>query len=123
MDLQSSSKAMVFAQKSQMYSDLPKSILCMPIYNGQRQVIGVAQLINKVRMQKVVTGNCFKLPHAHVHLIMCMPTLCIFRVINTFEAFAIFCGLGIHNTQLYEGACKYCTAHTPKQRKPKILTF
>lgn len=26
--------------------------------------------------------------------------------VNTFEAFAIFCGLGIHNTQLYEGACK-----------------
>lgn len=51
MDLQSSSKAMVFAQKSQMYNDLPKSILCMPIYNGQRQVIGVAQLINKVRIE------------------------------------------------------------------------
>ena len=30
-------------------SNLPKSILCMPIYNGQRQVIGVAQLINKVK--------------------------------------------------------------------------
>ena len=26
-----------------------KSILCMPIVNGQRSVIGVAQLINKVR--------------------------------------------------------------------------
>lgn len=49
MDLQSSSNAMVFAQDSRMYTDLPKSILCMPIYNGQRQVIGVAQLINKVR--------------------------------------------------------------------------
>lgn len=23
-----------------------------------------------------------------------------------FEAFAIFCGLGIHNTQMYENACK-----------------
>lgn len=26
-----------------------RSILCMPIVNGQRSVIGVAQLINKVR--------------------------------------------------------------------------
>ena len=29
------------------------------------------------------------------------------RVINLFfQAFAIFCGLGIHNCQLYEGVCK-----------------
>lgn len=26
--------------------------------------------------------------------------------ISIFEAFAIFCGLGIHNTQMYESACK-----------------
>lgn len=26
--------------------------------------------------------------------------------ISIFEAFAIFCGLGIHNTQMYENACK-----------------
>lgn len=30
-----------------------KSILCMPIANGQRTVIGVAQLINKVISQRV----------------------------------------------------------------------
>lgn len=29
--------------------------------------------------------------------------------VATFEAFAIFCGLGIHNTQMYESACKYMT--------------
>lgn len=28
--------------------DLARNILCMPIYNGQKSVIGVAQLINKV---------------------------------------------------------------------------
>lgn len=28
---------------------LTKSILCMPISNGQKTLIGVAQLINKVR--------------------------------------------------------------------------
>lgn len=27
--------------------------------------------------------------------------------VATFEAFAIFCGLGIHNTQMYESACEY----------------
>ena len=27
---------------------VPKTMLCLPIYNGQRDVIGVAQLINKV---------------------------------------------------------------------------
>lgn len=26
--------------------------------------------------------------------------------VSLFEAFAIFCGLGIHNTQMYENACK-----------------
>lgn len=52
MDLASSTNAVVFAQDSDIYDALPKSILCMPIYNGQRQVIGVAQLINKVRENK-----------------------------------------------------------------------
>lgn len=27
--------------------------------------------------------------------------------VSIFEAFAIFCGLGIHNTQMYENACKF----------------
>lgn len=26
--------------------------------------------------------------------------------ISLFEAFGIFCGIGIHNTKVYEGACK-----------------
>lgn len=26
--------------------------------------------------------------------------------VSIIEAFAIFCGLGIHNTQMYENACK-----------------
>ncbi|XP_025415824.1 cGMP-specific 3',5'-cyclic phosphodiesterase isoform X1 [Sipha flava] len=60
-----------------------RSILCMPILNGKKDVIGVAQLINKD------TGFPF--------------TDCD---VATFEAFAIFCGLGIHNTQMYESACK-----------------
>ncbi|CAH1122354.1 unnamed protein product [Ceutorhynchus assimilis] len=59
------------------------TILCMPIINGQRNLIGVAQLINKEN------GAPF--------------TDCD---VSLFEAFAIFCGLGIHNTQMYENACK-----------------
>ncbi|KAL0277369.1 UNVERIFIED_CONTAM: hypothetical protein PYX00_004686 [Menopon gallinae] len=64
-------------------SFLTKSILCMPIVNGQKTVIGVAQLINKT------SGQPFADPD-----------------VSIFEAFAIFCGLGIHNTQMYENACK-----------------
>ncbi|XP_012288226.1 cGMP-specific 3',5'-cyclic phosphodiesterase [Orussus abietinus] len=64
-------------------NELIRSILCMPIVNGQRTVIGVAQLINKDN------GTSFTDPD-----------------VTIFEAFAIFCGLGIHNTQMYESACK-----------------
>lgn len=60
-----------------------RTLLCMPIINGQKTLIGVAQLINKAN------GTPF--------------TDCD---VSLFEAFAIFCGLGIHNTQMYENACK-----------------
>ncbi|XP_041449504.1 cGMP-specific 3',5'-cyclic phosphodiesterase isoform X2 [Drosophila obscura] len=63
--------------------DSTQAILCMPIVNAQKTVIGVAQLINKAN------GVPFTESDASI-----------------FEAFAIFCGLGIHNTQMYENACK-----------------
>nr|Q298P4.3 RecName: Full=cGMP-specific 3',5'-cyclic phosphodiesterase; Flags: Precursor [Drosophila pseudoobscura pseudoobscura] len=63
--------------------DSTQAILCMPIVNAQKVVIGVAQLINKAN------GVPFTESDASI-----------------FEAFAIFCGLGIHNTQMYENACK-----------------
>ncbi|EDW97571.1 cGMP-specific 3',5'-cyclic phosphodiesterase [Drosophila yakuba] len=63
--------------------DSTQAILCMPIMNAQKKVIGVAQLINKAN------GVPFTESDASI-----------------FEAFAIFCGLGIHNTQMYENACK-----------------
>ncbi|XP_023167365.2 cGMP-specific 3',5'-cyclic phosphodiesterase [Drosophila hydei] len=63
--------------------DSTHAILCMPIVNAQKTVIGVAQLINKAN------GLPFTESDASI-----------------FEAFAIFCGLGIHNTQMYENACK-----------------
>ncbi|VDI73320.1 Hypothetical predicted protein [Mytilus galloprovincialis] len=60
-----------------------KSVLCMPIYNSDKKIIGVTQLINKIN------GNPFNESDA-----------------NTIEAFSIFTGLGIHNCQMYENACK-----------------
>jgi len=61
----------------------PRSMLTLPIYNGQNTVIGVAQLTNKVNGKQFDQED-----------------------ISLTEAFAIFCGIGIHNTKTYEAACK-----------------
>ncbi|XP_033121082.1 cGMP-specific 3',5'-cyclic phosphodiesterase-like, partial [Anneissia japonica] len=58
-----------------------KTALCLPIYNNEDVVIGIAQLLNKA------DGRPFTEQDE-----------------TSFEAFAIFCGLGIHNTQMYEKA-------------------
>uniref|UniRef100_T1I6M0 Phosphodiesterase n=1 Tax=Rhodnius prolixus TaxID=13249 RepID=T1I6M0_RHOPR len=58
-----------------------KSILCMPIKNSSGDIIGVIQLINKFD----------DLPFSK-------------NDENFVEAFAIFCGMGIHNTHMYEKA-------------------
>ncbi|XP_060078582.1 cGMP-specific 3',5'-cyclic phosphodiesterase-like isoform X2 [Ylistrum balloti] len=60
-----------------------KSMLCMPIYNSDKKIIGVTQLINKLNGQAFVESDA-----------------------NIIEAFSIFTGLGIHNCQMYENACK-----------------
>ncbi|XP_020283461.1 dual 3',5'-cyclic-AMP and -GMP phosphodiesterase 11 isoform X2 [Pseudomyrmex gracilis] len=57
------------------------TILCMPIKNSSNQIIGVIQLINKL-IDLPFTKNDE----------------------NFVEAFAIFCGMGIHNTHMYEKA-------------------
>ena len=36
---------------------IPKTMLSLPIYNGQRDVIGVAQLINKVILESQCVRN------------------------------------------------------------------
>ncbi|XP_078579750.1 dual 3',5'-cyclic-AMP and -GMP phosphodiesterase 11-like isoform X5 [Branchiostoma floridae x Branchiostoma japonicum] len=60
-----------------------RCILCMPIRNSTRNIIGVMQLVNKVD-----------------------DTIFSKHDENLFEAFAIFCGMGIHNTQMYEKVVK-----------------
>jgi len=61
----------------------PKSMLTIPIVNSQSAVIGVAQLINKLNGQMFDEKDIEKM-----------------------EAFAMFCGIGIHNTKTYESTCK-----------------
>ncbi|XP_063975881.1 dual 3',5'-cyclic-AMP and -GMP phosphodiesterase 11 isoform X3 [Diachasmimorpha longicaudata] len=58
-----------------------RTILCMPIKNSSGQIIGVIQLVNKFD-DLLFTKNDE----------------------NFVEAFAIFCGMGIHNTHMYERA-------------------
>lgn len=60
-----------------------KSILCMPIRNASSRIIGVAQLVNKLNGQPFNKNDE-----------------------NLFEAFAIFSGMGIDNTQMFEKAVK-----------------
>nr|XP_027221501.1 dual 3',5'-cyclic-AMP and -GMP phosphodiesterase 11-like [Penaeus vannamei] len=58
-----------------------RSILCMPIRNTAGKIVGVVQLINKFDNLPFTTNDE-----------------------NFLEAFAIFCGMGIHNTRMYEKA-------------------
>ncbi|KAB0793779.1 hypothetical protein PPYR_13399 [Photinus pyralis] len=58
-----------------------KGVLCMPIKNSMGHIVGVIQLINKFN-DLAFTKNDE----------------------NFVEAFAIFCGMGIHNTHMYERA-------------------
>ncbi|XP_065207520.1 dual 3',5'-cyclic-AMP and -GMP phosphodiesterase 11-like isoform X2 [Planococcus citri] len=58
-----------------------KTILCMPIKNSSGQIIGVIQLVNKFNDLPFTKNDE-----------------------NFVEAFAIFCGMGIHNTHMYEKA-------------------
>lgn len=55
-----------------------KSLLAMPIRNSRYQIIGVATIINKLNGQPFDENDE-----------------------QLFEAFTIFCGLGIHNTIMY----------------------
>nr|CAB3264734.1 dual 3',5'-cyclic-AMP and -GMP phosphodiesterase 11-like [Phallusia mammillata] len=58
-----------------------RSLLCIPIRDSLRQVLGVIQLVNKM-------------PKAGPYFTQ--------SDVQILEAFAIFCGLGISNTRMYE---------------------
>ncbi|CAH1119376.1 unnamed protein product [Phaedon cochleariae] len=65
------------------------TVLCMPIKNSRGKIIGVIQLVNKFDRLPFTKNDE-----------------------NFVEAFAIFCGMGIHNTRMYEDA----TAAMAKQK-------
>ncbi|XP_043922783.1 dual 3',5'-cyclic-AMP and -GMP phosphodiesterase 11A-like [Protopterus annectens] len=56
-----------------------RSVLCVPIWNSNHQIIGVAQILNRLD-RKTFDDTDQRL----------------------FEAFVIFCGLGINNTMMYD---------------------
>ncbi|XP_041485070.1 dual 3',5'-cyclic-AMP and -GMP phosphodiesterase 11-like isoform X2 [Lytechinus variegatus] len=58
-------------------------MLCMPIKNANGAIQGVSLLVNKI------DGSAFNKNDE-----------------DMFEAFAIFCGMGIHNTKMYEKVCR-----------------
>ncbi|CAG0919146.1 unnamed protein product [Notodromas monacha] len=66
----------------------PQCVLCMPIKNSFNEIIGVIQLVNKTTGAKFTKNDE-----------------------NFLEAFAIFCGMGIHNTQMYERAVVAMAKH------------
>ncbi|KAK5890317.1 hypothetical protein CesoFtcFv8_013846 [Champsocephalus esox] len=69
-----------FDAEADQFSDFHiRSVLCVPIWNSNHQIIGVAQVLN------LLDGQPFD--DADQRL---------------FEAFVIFCGLGINNTIMYD---------------------
>ncbi|KAH8310282.1 hypothetical protein KR044_000444 [Drosophila immigrans] len=88
--------------------DSTHAMLCMPIVNAQKTVIGVAQLINKVGTNPETSQLTSLLTTTMWHHVSVQANGLPFTESDAsiFEAFAIFCGLGIHNTQMYENACK-----------------
>nr|CAH7742969.1 unnamed protein product [Callosobruchus chinensis] len=81
-------RAWLKEQHSEGDAESARTILCMPIINGQRTII-----------------ECD---------------------VSLFEAFAIFCGLGIHNTQMYENACKLMAKqkeHIPSAQTYNLYSF
>ncbi|XP_048589168.1 dual 3',5'-cyclic-AMP and -GMP phosphodiesterase 11 isoform X2 [Nematostella vectensis] len=73
----------LYSQVDQVSGFTTKTILCMPIKNASGDIIGVVQLLNKV------DGTPFNKNDE-----------------NLFEAFAIFCGMAIHSTVMYENVNK-----------------
>ncbi|CAG0902241.1 unnamed protein product [Darwinula stevensoni] len=73
------------------------SILSMAIKNSSHRIIGVIQLVNKIKGRSFTKNDE-----------------------NFLEAFAIFCGMGIHNTQMYEQAM---TAIAKQEVTLEVLSY
>lgn len=80
-----------------------KSILCMAIKNSLGQIIGVIQLINKFDGLVSCRWNGKCESHRLTHYRNQLQDFTK-NDENFVEAFAIFCGMGIHNTHMYEKA-------------------
>ncbi|XP_045612684.1 dual 3',5'-cyclic-AMP and -GMP phosphodiesterase 11 isoform X1 [Procambarus clarkii] len=74
-----------------------RSVLCMPIKNTAGKTVGVVQLINKFDNLPFTKNDE-----------------------NFLEAFAIFCGMGIHNTHMYE---KAITAMAKQKVTLEVLSY
>lgn len=81
-----------------------RTVLCMPIVDGSKNIIGVAQLIDKVNLD--CDFNRWTVEFYGNHKLQENQLSFTDSDVSMLEAFAIFCGLGIHNTQMYESACK-----------------
>ncbi|XP_040058512.2 dual 3',5'-cyclic-AMP and -GMP phosphodiesterase 11A [Gasterosteus aculeatus] len=69
-----------FDAEADQFSDFHiRSVLCVPIWNSNHQIIGVAQVLNRLDGQPFDDADQ-----------------------RLFEAFVIFCGLGINNTIMYD---------------------
>lgn len=77
------------------------AVLCMPIVDGSKNIIGVAQLIDKVGVDLCLFPCLYSSYLLQDNMLPFTES-----DVSILEAFAIFCGLGIHNTQMYESACK-----------------
>lgn len=87
----------ILAMSSDNGVEAHRPILCMPIRNNKFEIIGVAQLISKLNNKPFDESD---------------ETL--------FEAFAIFCGLGIHNTMIYDQMAK---AKAKQQVAIEVLSY
>ncbi|XP_053296727.1 dual 3',5'-cyclic-AMP and -GMP phosphodiesterase 11A [Pleuronectes platessa] len=69
-----------FDAEADQFSDFHiRSVLCVPIWNSNHQIIGVAQVLNRLDRKPFYDADQ-----------------------RLFEAFVIFCGLGINNTIMYD---------------------
>ncbi|KAM8855437.1 dual 3',5'-cyclic-AMP and -GMP phosphodiesterase 11A isoform 2-T2 [Spinachia spinachia] len=69
-----------FDAEADQFSDFHiRAVLCVPIWNSNHQIIGVAQVLNRLDGQPFDDADQ-----------------------RLFEAFVIFCGLGINNTIMYD---------------------